>query len=317
MAHTLPKVYFSVEEGFQNYPEEFYRTSRRILSKLSDITDLFLVVPGDYNLEKGTIKKAFRFLSPTQLQQILGEHQPEGDMFIIYGDETSKNIGLEFAKRQYQFLQNLKSEGAFKQFLNEPETEEATLKDRLVELSKDPSLNIAETIRYTSRDQTKRLIQKYGGQIILKPIFGCRGSGVTIVTSLDDLFAQVNSEDELKRDYILQEPLDGSEVRVVLLDDQLLCSRVHHNRKTPWDTTRSQTTYDHSPTTDELEITSRISTQVGAYLIGVDFIGPKVNEINGTGTGLVIYDHTGNLIYDKTDEFVRHVMSTIQEDHQT
>ena len=260
-----------------------------------DNVELVVVHPRDYNNEKGTIKRGYRFVNSSRIEEILKEHKPEGDMFIIFGDETSKNIGLDFAKKQYDFLDNLKKNKNFRYFFNNPDAEKSTLKSYLIEISKDASFGVARTYSFENRDSISRLLDQYG-TIIMKPIFGCRGAGVRKLSSIEDIFKI--PDDVLKADYIFQEPLEGDEKRVVILDNEFLCARIHKNRKTPWNQNNNQETFRYVPTSNELEIARKLGVQINADIIGVDFIGDKVNEINGTGTGLKIIDHNGNLLYD-------------------
>ena len=127
---------------------------------------------------------------------------------------------------------------------------------------------------------------------------------------MDDLL-KLNLEEG--SDYILQEPLVGPETRIVLLGDDFLCSRIHYSRKTPWGQDNPQKTYSHHPSKKELEISYAIKDKISTDLIGVDFIGHKVNEVNGTGTGIKIFDHNYEELYDKTPQFVDFVNQKLEQ----
>ena len=308
----MKRIYMSVEEGFEKSPPNLYRTSKSIINKLNNIYDLFLVHPGDYDIETLTIKQAFKIKPSSKLEKVLDSHEPRGDLFIIYGDETSKNIGFEFAEQQYDFLEKIESSGNFSKFLNKPGTEKNTLKNCLVDLSKDISFGIASTFKIEHLSEIKEYVKNYGS-IIAKPIFGCRGSGVFKIESSNNL--EYIFENKSIDDYVFQEPLAGPEKRVVLLNGELLCSRIHYDRETPWSSSDSQKTYVYQPNDFELEVSKLISKTISADIIGVDFIGDKINEINGTGTALITYDHNDNLLYDKTDDFVKLVSSLVDGDY--
>ncbi len=300
----------SVEKDFHLAPPKLYRTSRKIIEKLNDISDLTLVHPGDYDISSGRILAGHKSLGPTKIKQVLGPHVPEGDMFIIYGDETSKNVGLDFARNQYKFLRNLKQNGNFSAFYNEPETEERTLKDALVELSKDDSLCIAKSYFFQNDEQVNQMLSTYGS-VFLKPIFGCRMAGVQKISSLDDLKNLNIPESELQGNYILQEPLvdpENTEKRIIILDGNHLVSRTHFDRNKPWETSYNQKTAVYNPTEKEIEVSKNIASRIGGYLVGVDFIGSKVNEVNGTGTAVKTHLPDETLLYDKTDEVVKSIL---------
>ncbi|MBU1199213.1 MAG: hypothetical protein KKF46_03990 [Nanoarchaeota archaeon] len=303
-------VYMSVEEGFLESSQDSYLTSKRIVRKISELVTLFLVHPADYDLNSMKIKNVYLF-EGEKLKQEKNSHIPQGDMFIIYGDETSKNVGLDFGRSQYAFLKKLQEQGNFKHFFNTPQAEENTMKDALVEFSKNHILQIADTFRFNDYETTEDMLHKYGS-LVLKPIFGCRGSGVHLIHRLDDLQKLDVGLDFIKGNYVLQEPLQGPEKRLVLLGGSLLCSRVHYNRKTPWNQDNKQETYVYTPSDRELELSQKIAEKAGLELAGIDFIGEKVNEINGTGSGLVIYNHHNELLYDKSDAFVQRVISNLK-----
>jgi glutathione synthase/RimK-type ligase-like ATP-grasp enzyme len=305
-----PIVYMSVEQGFLDSSPNLYMSSKRITEKLDNLVNLSLVYPSDYSLETMSIQASYTLANRT-LERKSGHHLPRGDLFIIYGDETSKNMGLEFARNQYEFLKRLRNQKSFSNFFNTPESEEKTMKNQLVPLSQDSSLGIARTYNFENYNQAQELLGNYG-QVVLKPIFGCRGSGVRLISSIDDLANLGLQEEELKRNYVLQEGLFGDEKRIVLLDGNLLCSRIHKNRRTPWNSNMPQQTFVYQPSLQELDVSRKIASELGLTLAGVDFIGDKVNEINGTGTGIVIPDHTGKLLYDKTDVFVQKVMELLK-----
>ena len=305
-------IYISVEQDFEKAPLDLYKSSRQIMRQLDKEVELFLVFPGDYEISTGLIKAAYKYVNSNKIKQVKGIHEPFGDMFIIYGDETSKNLGLNFAKNQYKFLKKLKTNKQFSHFYNEPEVEEATLKDKLVSLSKDKTLGIAETYFYKSKNQVEELLDKYSGSLIVKPIFGCRMAGVQKITSVDDLAKAGLTDSELRENYIFQQPLKSQdEKRIFVLDGKILGSRIYYNRKNPWNNSKNQITKIENPSDREAQISMNIAKKLGSYLLGVDFIGEGVNEINGTGTGVVFYDKNNKLIFDKTPQVVESILSKL------
>ncbi|MBU0758376.1 MAG: hypothetical protein KKF44_09985 [Nanoarchaeota archaeon] len=304
----------SVEEGFEKSPEHNYRSSKTIIGKLQSIVDLTLVHPGDYDLESGEILAGYTWDGGPELTQTHGRHIPTGDLFIIVGDETSKNIGVTLGRKQYAFLKGLEERGSFRHFVNRPSTEEMTLKDALIDLGRDRMLNVAKTFLYESDAQVDGLLQQYGA-LIVKPIFGCRGVGVQRIESLDDLeTAQI--PDCRREEHILQEHLPGPEIRIILLGGQLIASRICYDREPPWKPANKYRADVHFPTRFELSIAERIQRTLDADLIGVDLIGSKVSEINGMGTGTRTYAPDGRLLYDRTDDVVEYLMRKMNEDSE-
>ena len=300
------KIYMSVEEGFYTTPEYKYRTSKNLVNKLNEQYDLTLVVPSEYNIDDMTINSGYKLIDDS-VEKVLGEHNPEGDMFIIYGDETSKNKGLAFGRNQYKFLRGLETSKKFGYFFNKPDVEEATLKDKLVDLGKKYSGVVANTFFYESDDQLREEFSKYGS-IVLKPVFGCASAGVRKFDSFNE-FKSVELKHPIN-EYIFQEPLEGSETRVILLDGNYIGSRTDFDYM-PW-SNKNPKTFLGDPNDMQLESARILQKELGADLIGVDFMGDKIYELNGTGTGLISYDHNNNLIFDYTENFIKFINSKLR-----
>lgn len=301
-------VYMSIEKGFLDSPPNAYRSSKRIVPKLNDLVNLHLVHPSDYLFGTSEILKSYKYHAG-RLVEYQSRHQPEGDIFIIYGDETSKNHGVDFGREQYAFLRNLRARGLFNRFINDPNTEELMMKDALVNLCKEPALSVASTFCIPIQSEMKQLIEQYG-YLILKPKFGCRSTGVKKITSLHDV--QNIDFGQLRNNYVLQEPLDGPEVRVVILEGEFLFAR-HDENLHPWDNPKDAFTKVGEPNNFQITTAKNIATRVKADIIGIDFIGCKVYELNGTGTGLVICNQLGQELVDYTSHFVDWIMGKLDE----
>ncbi len=297
----------SVDKNFEQAPPHKYRSSKKVVELLSQEHDLILVHPGDFHPQEAAVSRSFRYLEPGKLEIIPRKHLPEGDLFIVYGDETSKNPGLDFGRQFYSSLRNLRRQERFPYFLNDPDAEEATLKDYLAELYEQGDFSVAATFHYLNKENSQRLLEKHG-QLVFKPIFGCGSAGVHKISSLDELdeLDRLGSEEEVRKNYAIQELLNGSEIRVIILGGEFLCSREDINYH-PWSDRKTLMTKVGNPTAFQIDTSQRIAQRLKADLVGVDFIGDKVYEINGTGTGLIAYDENCRLLFDRTPEFVDYV----------
>lgn len=298
------RVYISVEQNFEQTPPHKYRSSKKIVHLLNEQYELILVNPGDFDPVEATVHQFFKYLGPGKLEAVSEKHVPEGDLFIIYGDETSKNPGLIFGRNFYSCLRNLRSQRRFPRFLNDPDTEESTLKDYLVKLRSEGEFSIADTFDQVDVEKAQELLDRYG-QLVFKPIYGCGSAGVKKISSLDEL-GELGEDSKIKSDYVAQELLGGSEMNVVILDGDFLCSREDTNYH-PWSDKKTMKTRVGSPTSFQLDIAKRIARRLKADLLRVDFIGNKVYEINGTGSGLIAVNEEGQQLFDKTSDFVRYV----------
>ena len=306
----MKTVFMSVEEGFLESPPNVYMTSKRLTHSLSGLVDLRLVHPSDYCINDMSIRMVYRREGERLIP--LGEHiTPSGDLFIIYGDETSKARGVDFGRKQYALLKRLQDLRRFNHFLNPPHAEENTMKDMLVNLYAEGFTHIPFTAHFSGLWDLTESLKEYS-QLVAKPIFGCRGTGIRIIKTEQEAEDLAKRIDDLFKEYVFQEVLDGPEKRIVILNRQLLCSRIHFERETPWRKSSSQRTEIYKPTQEEIEISIKLSERLGLTLAGIDFIGSKINEINGTGTGLALNDHNGNLLYDHTPNLVSFIMDLLK-----
>lgn len=294
----MKKVYFSVSEDIANISIDD-SSDHKFIERLNEICDLHLVHPCEYNFDSGTVMASYQYVNSKKIILKQKEHRPNGDLFIIFSDGSNKNRGLDFAINEYHFLKNLKYDNSFEKFFNEPETEELTLKSYLTYLSKDNHLGIAKTMEY-NYDNLERLLEQYG-KVIAKPIFGCQMTGVQMIKEVSEF------NENLTENYILQEPLFGPEKRIVVMDGQVIMARIHQDRKNPWNK-GSASIQGYLPTSDEINIAINNTKSIGAYLAGVDFIGSKVNEINGSGTGIRYYDSETKKLIDKTPDLVNYIV---------
>ena len=289
----------SVEKDFEKTPSDKYRTSKKIISVLNRLSDLVLVTPTEYN-EDLSVSSAYKILDG-ELVTTQGRHVPHGDLFITYGDETSKNLGLGFARMQYDYLSRLEESGSFTQFFNKSEVEERTMKENLINLRAQFGDVFAQTYKVEDERQIQELFNKHGS-LIAKPIFGCASAGVKKINNMSDFYQ--NELNEKINDYVFQEPLNGLETRVIVLGGEYLGSRqdLHYE---PWSEKKPSTKIG-SPSVQMIDFTKDLAENMGADILGVDFMDDKVYEINGTGTGLIAYNDN-ELLFDYTPQFVDYV----------
>ncbi|MFP4189533.1 MAG: RimK family alpha-L-glutamate ligase [Candidatus Woesearchaeota archaeon] len=296
----MKKAYLSIREDIEQVPEH-KSSDHTFAQRLNEMYDLHLVHPCEYDLETLTVGASYQYESPDKKTLKQPRHTPEGDLFIIFSDGSNRNRGLDFALREYEFLNTLKQENMFQYFFNEPETEEKTLKSGLIELSENDDM-IAETQSFT-KENVEEMTGKYGS-VVAKPIFGSQMAGVQLLHSLDDIKGDISYFEE---NYVLQEPLEGYEKRIVVMDGRPLFSRIHKDRPNPWRESTNPTVELYSPTPDEMAVALRTADRIGAYLAGVDFIGDKVNEVNGSGTGIYFKDDNTGEYIDKTPDLVDYI----------
>jgi len=300
-------IYMSVEEGFEKNPVP-YRSSTRIAHTLNEKGhDLHLVKPGEYDIDTMTIASSYIFNPKNEKELVIKRkrHEPEGHLFIIYGDETSKNPGLDFGLRQYEFLRELENNGNFGRFFNRPEPESRTMKPWLAEQYQKGAFNtlpIAATYSPRTLDEVSTLLKKHN-ELVLKPSFGCRSAGVRKIKDVNDL---TEIEQNNLKEIVLQELIrsEGVEGRVSILDNTVLFTSRYYNFSAPWE---EQTQYESAESSfpdEQIEASLQVFRMTGLDFGGIDWIGNTINEINGTGTGVIGRNSKGETTYDYTKDIV-------------
>jgi glutathione synthase/RimK-type ligase-like ATP-grasp enzyme len=295
------KIYMSVEEGFEKNRVP-YRSSNKIARAIQERGhDLHLVKPKGYDLDALTVEASYQFrnVMEDELLKKTGRHTPEGDLFIIYGDETSKSPGLDFGLMQYEFLRQLESTGLIGRFFNRPDAEAKTIKPWLAEQYAKGALDglpVAATYTPISLDEVRHLLTEHH-ELVLKPSFGCRSTGVRKIRDVSELS---DGEQNNLRDIVLQEVIEskGVEGRIAVLDGNILFTTKYFNFSAPWE---KQTEYDAKESefsSEQIEASLTLLGITGLDFGGVDWIGDKINEINGTGTGVIGRNAKGETTYD-------------------
>lgn len=316
-------LYFSLNSDNKNIKDIklFPAGDLEYLRGLNEKFDLHIIHPREYDFKNMTVPNSYGVEitdNTITFYERKGEHIPQGDAFFVFSSGGGHNLGLEFARNHISFLKYLRDNNNFQYFFNSPETQEMMLKDKLVELSSEFD-GVAKTKEF-SRENLEDMLSTYGS-VIAKPIAGAKGSGVVKLKSSDDLEKLISSlqpnnlestddlekltslqpnnlESYLSSNYVLQEPLSGPEKRLIVLDGKYLGARVHINRSTPWEENNpDHRTEIYTPTEKEIKLAEQVAKRVGATIAGVDFIGDKINELNGGGTDTAFRDRETKEIF--------------------
>ena len=172
--------------------------------------------------------------------------------------------------------------------------------------SKLYALNFPQIIPEThvSRDpvRLKKIVDGFGGSMIIKPLQRFGGEGV-IKVSVDDqenLNSLINYYVRAYESYPLREPImvqeylkgvkEDGDVRVLLLNGEILGAMRRRPRKGDFRTNihAGARAFRHYPTDAERDICKAIKNRLvedGLYFVGVDIIGDKLVEINCVSPG--------------------------------
>ncbi len=172
--------------------------------------------------------------------------------------------------------------------------------------SKLYTLNFPDIIPEThvSRDPKRltKIIEEFGGAMVVKPLQRYGGEGVIKVSTKDreNLISLINYYTQASRDYSQREPImvqeyletaqKNGDVRILLLNGEILGAmrRVARDGDFRTNVKTGARVYRHKITEQEKEICRRIRPRLlkdGLYFVGIDIIGDKLVEVNCVSPG--------------------------------
>jgi glutathione synthase len=172
--------------------------------------------------------------------------------------------------------------------------------------SKVYTLNFPDIIPEThiSRDprRLKKIIDNFGGDMVIKPLQGHGGQGVIKVSNRDqeNLHSLINYYVRASKPYPERTPImvqeylkqvkEEGDVRILLLNGEILggMRRKSINGDFRTNVHAGAKSYKHKITPTEREICERIKSKLisdGLYFVGIDIIGDKLVEVNCVSPG--------------------------------
>ena len=173
-----------------------------------------------------------------------------------------------------------------------------------------------KTIVTESFSEALKAFNELGGDVIVKPIFGSLGAGMTRVSSKDIAYRVFRALEMARSVYYLQEyiPHDGRDIRVFTVGEKVVASmeRISSSWKTNISGGGKPSKY--KPDDEEVEVSLRSAETLGLEYSGVDLLRSKdddklyVLELNSTPgwQGLQTVSNT-----DITKAVVDHVISLL------
>lgn len=296
-----PRTVFSMMLRFR-----IEMTLKSMVETLDRHSDLILTTPEEYDLRDGTIA-AYRYRDGVAVPA--GRVVPDADLWIQGSDCFSLDhrlLGFERRMELYHaihdFLDGLVAVGRVSRVINSPEAERNTLKDFLADL--DPECDrVIPSFRFGGFGELVDLYRTHG-DLVVKPVWGGLGKGIVKVTSEKELMAL---QDQVLDHHVAQVFYRGPEKRLWILGGKVVDGGIRHGRDTPWS---SREPYfqalryweEGDPAfMAEIEAAHRICEKSGLTYGSVDFIGDRINEINGSGTGFTMNNLAGEIVVDRCD----------------
>jgi len=234
--------------------------------------------------------------------------KPEADLWIFYSDgyqTDTKALGyptsMDYYRKLMNFLDDQIIEGNVREIISSPEVERATLKDYFTRL--DPEeFNIIPTYTFKEFKELKeKFLEK--GKLVVKPNWGGAMTGVKLIKTGEDL---LKYEDLNISDLVFQDYSPGVEKRMWITNGNFVEGRSIEGRETPWDPIRRKnrivTRYNRNEVSklgdedkmrefeETLKSTQKMVEKTGLVVGAIDFLGNKINEVNGAGTSFITGD---------------------------
>ena len=300
-----------------------FTTLRTMINALSKHADLLIAPVDSYDFEQLTVH-AYRRVQGGKFASV-GRIAPEADLWIVYSDGyylDSNKFGFrlrrDYFKAQVDFHKSIMLAGKVGALINSPDAEMKTLKNWLVQLDPDTS-PVMPTYSFTSIHGVHAFLKEQG-QIVAKPNWGGGGEGVLKISDQQSLkkFERdlASCRDRELPDYSFQPYSPGPEKRFWFAGGQFAGARIIWDRDEPWEKRRNRMrvqSYDATFADEfaaDLAAAQQLQALSGLSIGAVDFIGRRINDINGCGTLFTQYVNW-NLIVDARPVLAKHLVGLV------
>ncbi|HVG32165.1 MAG TPA: hypothetical protein VM911_03765 [Pyrinomonadaceae bacterium] len=303
--------------------EQKFSTMRKMLRCLDEHCELQVAPISGYDFRRGKVR-TYKLQRGGKFEYT-GLVEASADVWIVYSDGfylDHSRFGFrhrrDYFQAQLAFHQAQMQAGRVRLMINSPEAEVRTLKSWLATLD-FKSCRVIPTYSFSKIEDVFEL-QNSLGKIVAKPEWGGASLGIELLSdeqSVRDFHAKLKkTRGQSLADFCFQKYCAGDEKRLWFIGGKFHGSRVIRGRETPW-----------SPMTDEFEVESydsdwsngfardvaaaeRLCQRAGLNVGSVDFIGSRINEINGGGTVLTTF-RGRELIMDLRPAFVRYILDLL------
>ncbi|MBA2733715.1 MAG: hypothetical protein H0U54_12575 [Acidobacteria bacterium] len=300
--------------------EKIFTTMRKFLTLMDQHFDLLVIPINGYDFKRCQAF-AFKRLKGGAFETV-GMIKPEGDLWLVYSDGyylDHRRFGFrlrrDYFNAQIDFHQTQLSRGSVSLMVNQPESEARTLKSWLASLS-FKKMRVIPTHIFNSIDEVYDF-QRKKRSIVVKPIWG--GASTEVQLLIDEAMVR-KFHNKLKKhsdrdlsDYCFQGYCQGDEKRLWFVGGKFVAGRKYRGRETPWEDWNEKcrlTAYNkssHRGFAGDLAAAQYICELSGISVGAIDFIGDRINEINGCGTVMTTMDQR-RLFVDTRPAFINYLL---------
>lgn len=297
-----------------------FTTMWKFITAMDQRFDLLLLPVSGYDFKRGRVR-AFKRLKGGAFENV-GMIQPEGDVWMVYSDGYYLNhrrfgfrLRRDYFKAQLDFHQQQLSRGSVPLMLNNPEAEARTLKSWFATLNFKKT-RVIPTYLFTNIDEVYDFLKKKGS-IVVKPIWG--GASTEVEWLRDEAMVRKfynrlkkHSDRDLS-DYCFQVYCQGDEKRLWFVGGTFVAGRKFRGRETPWQDWNEKcqiSSYNknsHQGFAEDLAAAQHLCRLSGMDVGAIDFIGHRINEINGCGTVMTTI-HKRKVYVDTRPAFIEYFL---------
>ena len=297
-------------------------TPRALATALDPHVDLVVIPAGAYDFGKRRVR-GYRRTRGGRFEPI-GDIAPAADLWIVYSDGyylDHRALGFtrrrDFFDAQLAFHQQSLDSGAVGRIVNPPAVEARTLKSWLATLQPD-DYGVIPTHVFASIDEVHDLVQRERA-IVAKPDWGGAAHGVARLScekDIADFTGRLAEAGETLADYCFQPYRTGDEKRFWFAGGRFVAARTMHGRSTPWSATADDydvRRYDTAVAgfAADLAAAQRLCERAALEIGSIDFIGERINEINGGGT--IFTEYRGwSCVVDARPALVRFALGLVR-----
>jgi glutathione synthase/RimK-type ligase-like ATP-grasp enzyme len=299
---------------------------RKFITGMDQRFDLLLLPINGYDFKRERVR-AFKRVKGGAFENI-GMIEPEGDLWLIYSDGYYLNhrrfgfpLRRDYFNAQIDFHQKHFSSGRVSLMINNPEAEARTLKSWFATLNYRRA-GVIQTHVFQCIDEAYDF-QKKQRRIVVKPIWG---GASTEVRLLEDEAAVRKFHADLKRhtdrdlsDYCFQAFCEGDEKRLWFVGGKFVAGRKYYGREMPWqDWNENCRISAYNKTSQrgfqqDLAAAESLCRLSGISVGAIDFIGDRINEINGAGTVMTTMDTSNRRLFvDTRPAFIQYLLELLK-----
>ncbi|HKR00181.1 MAG TPA: hypothetical protein VJT09_05880 [Pyrinomonadaceae bacterium] len=299
-------------------------TMRKFITVLDKYFDLLVVPVSGYDFARGRVR-AYRRQKGGAFESV-GMIEPAADLWIVYSDGYYLNhrrfgfkLRRDYFNAQLELHQKQLDAGRVRLMINSPEAEARTLKSWLTTLDFKKT-KVIPTYSFRSIDGVYDF-QRKAKAIVVKPVWGGSSTHVRALTEecgVRKFHSDLNRfSDRDLSDYCFQAFQQGDEKRLWFIGGEFVGGRRFRGRETPWSDWANNChlskygARSRNGFAADLEAARRLCELAGISVGCIDFIGDRVNEINGGGTVLTTLERRKVLV-DARPAFIDYILRLME-----